>query len=283
MSENLNNLKSVLDKVAKDNHFIKHQLHFENGSEAGFIGLMKRCKIIEGDKILSVMCKFLPKDPEHNQKFFTHQLFEREVFVYKNLFPELEKIQLEHGLLPKDEFGFWAFPQYYYAHFDVTNVENSLIVMEDLGERSFEMKDKFIPVDFEHTQRVFQELGKLNAVGYALNKKKPDIFEQFKSMNDLICKVMTTEALKDVAPRNCQLASEIFKNENEQKFKKLMISYKSNLWEEMEKLAIGIEPFGTLNHGDCWINNIMYNYQDAEKKNIKEICIVEWQCFGVWA
>ena len=277
MAENFDNLKSVLDKLAKDNGFIDHQLHFEGGSDAGFIGLLKRCRIIEGDKILSVMCKFLPNDPEHNSKFFTHQLFEREVFVYKNLFPELEKIQLEHGLLPKDKFGFWAFPKYYFTHFDATNAENSLIVMEDLGEHSFEMKDRFIPVDYQHTQRVFQELGKLHAVGYALNNKKPEIFKQFKSMDDLICKVMTTDALKDVAPRNCQLASEIFKEDNEQKFKEVMLSYKSNLWEEMAKLSVGTEPFGTLNHGDCWINNIMYNYQDSDKKNIKEICIVDWQ------
>lgn len=277
MADNFNNLKSILDKVAKENGFIDHHIDFQGGPNDGFIGLTKRFKIIEGDKFLSVMCKFLPNDSEHNKKFITHQLFEREVFVYTSLFPELEKIQVEHGLLPKDHFGFWAFPKYFYAHFDANNSENSVIVMEDLGEHNFEMKDRFIPSDFQHTQRVFQELGKLNAVAYALKIKKPKIFEQFKSMDDLICKLMTTEAMKDVAPRNCQLASEIFKTKTEQKYKDLMLGYKSNLWEEMAKVSIGSEPFGTLNHGDCWSNNMMYNYKDTDKKEIKDICIVDWQ------
>lgn len=273
----MQDLKVICEKIAREQGFKNFKLNFESGSDLGFIGLLEKCQIVEGDRKLSLYCKFLPNDNERNEKFNSFLLFEREVFIYRELFPEFEKFQLENGLNFNDSHGFWSFPKCFYSNYDKTTPNKSVIIMEDLTIDNFEVKDKFIPSDFEHTAKLFIELAKLHGLSLALKLKKPSVFEKFKNLSNSMSFVMTTESMKHIAPRNCKLILELFKNQPEICNK--LVALKDNIWDRISQSmnTSKSEPFAVICHGDVWINNVLYNYSDKDKKIIKDTKLVDWQ------
>lgn len=257
-----------------DNNFKDAQFHFSEGCNKGVTGLIKRCRIKDNERSLSVICKFLPNDSELNEKYDSYELFKREVYVYQKFHTGIETFQIAHGLSFRDNEGFWAYPKCYASEYSEDHPEESFILMEDLSEENFETKDMFKPVDFNHSKQIFIELAKLHAVSFALKIKEPEVFSEFKIMKDLMCRLMTTDLMKDKAPRNCQLASELF---SLPLIKDKVLSYKDNLWQQVEILfnAPFVASFGVVCHGDCWINNVMFNYTDAA--GIKDIRFIDWQ------
>lgn len=273
----MEDLKEIVEKIAKENGFVNFELKFEHGSDLGFIGELKRCRIIEGDRELSVFCKFLPKDEDRNRQYNSFLLFEREVLIYSHLFPEFVKFQLENGMEVGDSEGFWSFPKCYYSNYDNNYPDRSVLIMEDLTVENFEVKDKFVPSDFQHTSKLFIELAKLHGLSLALKEKKPQVFEKFKPLENSMCFLMTTDSMKHIAPRNCELICQLFENEPEiyEKLDKI----KSNIWETVAESmrAARTEQFSVICHGDMWINNVLYNYCDKDKKIIKNTKLVDWQ------
>lgn len=266
-----------INEIAVKNGFKDFKLSFETGSDLGFIGLLNRCRIVENDKELSLFCKFLPDDDERNSKFNSYLLFEREVLVYKELFPIFEKFQKDHGIDEKDVDGFWHYPKCYYCNHDKNCPSSSVIIMEDLTIEKFEVKDKFIPSDFNHTSRLFVELAKFHGLSLAINQKCPQILDKFKSLKNLLCFTMQTELMKDIAPRNFQLIKKLFENNDE--IVEKLLPYKDNLWNKIaDRLDKASQQSSrVMCHGDVWINNILYNYSDANKEIIKDIKLVDWQ------
>lgn len=266
-------------QVAIENGFENPEYEFTEGSDKGFVGLIKRCRIKENGRSLSLMCKLLPNDDEHNQRYDSFELFEREVFVYEKFLPEVKKIQLEHGLNFHDGKGFWSFPKCYRSDYNAEHGEMSYILMEDLTEENFIVRDMFKPADLAHAKKIFIELARLHAISFALKTKKPEVFSQYKGLNDLMCKLMTTPSMKGLAPRNITLASELFNLPEQEEIKKKILSYKTDLWYQIEKLLErgNAEPFGAVCHGDCWINNVLFNYEDESCSKIKDIRLIDWQ------
>lgn len=272
-------IEAALNIVALKKNFKTPTFDFNEGSNKGFIGLIKKCKISENGRALSVMCKFLPTDEERNRKFDSYELFKREVIVYQEFLPELESIQIEHGLTFRDDVGFWSYPRCFLSDYNAKQPEKSFIIMEDLTEDNYITKCEFQTSDFPHTLKLFIELGKFHAISFALRCKKPEIFDRFKSLGDTLCRTMMTPVMKNLAPRNCQLAADLFNRPEELKIRDKILSYKNNLWSQMEEILVGekAEPYAVICHGDCWINNVMYNYEDKEEKQIKNIRLVDWQ------
>lgn len=268
-----------LKQVASENGFENPDYEFLEGSDKGFVGLIKRCRITENNRCLSVICKLLPNDDEHNQKYDSFELFEREVFVYEKILPELEKIQVEHGLSYHDSKGFWSFPKCYRSDYNKEHGEMSFVLMEDLIEEKFIVRDMFKPADLNHARQVFIVLAKLHAISFALKVKKPEIFSQYKNMSDLMCRLMTTPTMAGLASRNVKLASELFSLPEEEDIKKKILFYENNLWAQIEQLLAreNAEPFGAVCHGDCWINNVMFNYKDENSTEIKDVRLIDWQ------
>lgn len=263
-----------VEKIAIENGFKNYSISTESGSDLGFIGVLKKFIIVEDERKLSLMCKFLPEDKEQNERFNSFTLYEREVVAYQKVLAEFEKLQLENGFEYRDSNGFWSNPRCYYSHFDRENPTKSIIIMEDLTVENFIVKSKFISSDFNHTRKLFIELAKLHALSFVLRARKPKILESFKQMRNNMYSVMTTESMKHLAPRNIELAGKLFEKEE---VRDKILSFKSDLWERVRDNVDSefIEPYSVICHGDAWINNVLYNYNSAN--DIKDIRLVDWQ------
>lgn len=283
-------LRSKLEEIVWEQNFVggTYTIRFEPGSKVGdgFIGEVIRAtirgdRLVDGklinDEVLSLICKVPLDDPVQREKFNSMLLFEREVLVYKEVLPEFERMQLARGLWRGDEVGFWNFPRCYWASFDADRGE-SMLIMEDLGKRQLVLKNKFVLVDYDHVKVLAVALGKLNACSFALKEQKPEVFEKVKRLNDLLSVLMMTEQMKPLAPRNCELAASVFDGEDEVHWKKKFLSLKNCLWEKTLELLKSdkAEPYGALNHGDCWTNNVMFGYDKTTRK-VQEIVLLDWQ------
>jgi len=196
--------------------------------------------------------------------------------------PQFESLQIEYGMRYRsddDTDGFWSPPKCYFANYDVVDPQKSLIIMEDLSADGFDVQDKFVPSDFEHTRKLFVELGKLHGLSFALKRLKPQVFDEFRALHDLMCTLMTTDAMKPMAARNIELMASCIFSADERHVRDKILSYRDNLWQQMAADLDGhkAEPYGVICHGDCWTQNVLYNYESADSSEIKDIRLLDWQ------
>jgi hypothetical protein len=269
-------LKTEVEKIALKNGFKNFRITIENGSDLGYTGVLKKYRIIENERELPLMCKFLPEDEKQNESFKSFLLFKQEVIVYQQLLPEFEKLQFENGFNYRDSNGFWLYPMCYYSHYDHENPTKSIIIMEDLTATNFRVRNKFVPSDYQHTRKLFGELAKFHALSLVMKERKPKVFERFKQMKCSMYLLMTTESMRHLAPRNIELACKLF---NEGEIRDKLMSFRDCLWERVQTTLNGnsSEPFSSVVHGDVWINNVMYNYHGEDDQEIKDIRLVDWQ------
>ncbi|EDS40977.1 Juvenile hormone-inducible protein [Culex quinquefasciatus] len=279
-------VRSKLEQIVRDAGFVEFRIEYEPGSKQGdgFIGQILRARIrgdrrkaedgsVEKGERWSLICKYLLDDPVLREKFNSMVLFEREVFVYREVLPEFERFQLERGLVRGDGVGFWNYLRCYWAGHDEERGE-SVLILEDLAERRMVMKDKYVPTDFEHTQPLMVALGKLNACSFAIKQQRPEVFDKIRKLDYLMHLVMSTEQTAPLAARNCKLAASLFTGAQRDRF----LALQHNLWEKARQQVApeNLEPYAAFNHGDCWINNVMYGY-DASSGAVNDLVLFDWQ------
>ena len=167
-------LRESLDKVALSEGFKKYEVIVDQGSSVGdgFVGLLYKATVkeINSDKKLEIVLKCPPLNKARREDFHSMLLFEREVFAYNEVFPELVKIQREKKI--DESEGFYNFPKCYFAECNKEK-DDAVIIMEDLKTKDFKMWDKYLPVNLEHTKLVVAALGRYSVVGHVIVSKIP--------------------------------------------------------------------------------------------------------------
>lgn len=266
LSERIN---KIFAKILKEHKIENYTIEKQTASNAGdgFIGQISRY-IVTGtrnnDK--NVTIKFICKQPydDHSQraKFNAMLCFEREVIFYNHVLPEFQKIQQEYGIFDSD-IGFYSFPLCFHAEYDPDN-DFAILILEDLSCQGYKMHgtpDNAVQ-DVNQIRFLFRELGKFNAISFALRHHKPEIFEKFKSLDMILSRVLTTEEMAPISVRHTNLAFEAVDANDIEKIN-LLKSVQPCLWSEMRRIVDAklSEPYNVVCHGDCWINNIMCSYE----------------------
>lgn len=230
----------------------------------GLIGELHKATITEGDRELDLLCKIPPLDPVRRQQFNSIALFEREVNVYSNLLPTMLEFQREKGVTEDLKEGFFNVPKCYRTHFDAES-EQALILMEDLRNREFCMWNKLEPINFEHVRLLLIQLGRFHGLSLAMKEQRPDLFEAFKVPDVMVPTMEQNEPLMTMFTTALDAAISVLDPSEERprwKMEGLRNDFISVLQICVDPERA--EPFAVLNHGDCWINNLMYGYQVSD-------------------
>ncbi|XP_013107731.2 uncharacterized protein LOC106087286 [Stomoxys calcitrans] len=178
-------------------------------------------------------------------------LFERESQMYNQIVPQFENLYKFYG---KDlKFG---------AKFYCLPVSDKHIMLEDLTRRGFKSLKRQDGLDMEHCKSVLKRMAQWHAASAACIQLKDELTKMRGVLNvrakDLLHQ-MFVDAMKGLLKATKQLPGhqEYFDKLNKLSSNILDKVYLNCQWDESE--------FNVLNHGDCWSNNIMFQY-DGESR-----------------
>lgn len=227
----------------------------------GFVGIIFKVSIVEkeSDKFLNVVLKTPPESEARRNQFGSMQLFKREIFMYNEVLPEFVKFQREKKI--SESSGFYNFPKIYFAEYDLEK-DDALIIMEDLRESGYQLWNKYKPTDFEHSKLIMTSLGRLHAISFAMKKFKPELFEEYKKLDDFLSPKFTDPHMAPIFRSNADQAMNIL-DEDDTDLKSKVENIRENFADFMTWLTNpqSAEPFAVVTHGDCWSNNFMYKYK----------------------
>ncbi|KAI8044443.1 hypothetical protein M5D96_000602 [Drosophila gunungcola] len=209
------------------------------GKGENFVGIMTRIhvdyQLDDGSehKKSFIVKQALPEDVPQAKVFFEYDLYTREMDMYEFLKELLAEAGLE-GKLTADAIA--------------VDRQYSTMILEDLAPYMYVNADRVKMLDLAHTKLTVEMLAKFHAAATILRQRHPELLtkEVYLGMFRAFLKFINGHS-----------------------------SLKQSYGAKLEKLIPHIMEYGarvydvaegdlqTLNHGDCWSTNIMFQYDEA--------------------
>lgn len=189
-----------------------------------------------------------------------YDFFDKEPKVYKELLPKMkEKINLEFG------------PESFYCP-----LKNGL-VLKDLKLDGYIMCDRFKQLDYEHCKITITTVAKFHAASVACQHENADLIQDLgkERMFDSgkQCETEMKQWLYGCIKNVLDIIDEI---EDCKPVARLINERIDELAESFQKSC---QPkskgLNVLNHGDLWINNIMFKYNNSEE--VTDVKLIDYQ------
>lgn len=270
-------IRKSLEIVASAEGFRNYDFVIDHGSSIGdgFVGVILKVQIKENDsdKKLSVLAKIPPQSKARREMPGTLSTFQREVYVYNVLLPEVVAFQKDRKITAAQ--GFFNFPKIFYADYDA-EIKDSIIIMEDLRDNGYRMWDKYTPINFEHARLLMMALGRLHAISFAMKLKKPELFEKFTDLKDIFVELISDENMKMFLEQSMTKCVDTLHPDdikNRSRFLRIAEHPTDTMASCVDQETA--EPYAVFNHGDCWMNNFLYNY--TKRGTPTDIVLIDWQ------
>ncbi|XP_039493503.1 uncharacterized protein LOC120453048 [Drosophila santomea] len=214
-------------------------------------------------KTFSYILKVLPKSNPDN--FTDVNMFPKEMEMYRKYVPAFEQLYRDAGLTVT-----------FSANSFVLNkpVHEEYLLMENLQTQGFKMGDRMKGLDMEHTKSSLKKLAQWHAASIKykeLNGPYPPLY------NDGIYIEQTRDTFHNMFASAKDAYIRIFATFEgaDEYVPKLGWIVENHVDQVLADAQINEQEFNVLNHGDAWINNIMFQY-DAEGR-LKETYLLDHQ------
>lgn len=172
-------------------------------------------------------------------------IYEREAFIYEQLLPQMYEVW--HGDL--------LTPVSYLT------TESNTIVLEDLQESGFTLRDVHLQLDFDHCRIALRSIAQLHALSIKHYQRYPEIQDSMTFKH--LCSIPPLEALMfEIYDHFLEIAKALF---SESVYKKLQ----NHRTEYIPVLQLAAPPnaagLNVMCHGDLWTNNIMFQHDDRNR------------------
>lgn len=270
-------VNKILHSIALSEGFQKYNVIVESGSSHGdnihgvliavkLFGTRVKCNQSPNEEAMHLMCKLAPASKECRESLQSAFIFRREMYLYTRVLPVFVAFQREKGLCEADSF--LAFPKVYATHDDDENGHYA-VIMEDIRARKFMLWPRHDPMPLAHEKLILEKLAKLHGVSLALKHQRPEIFDEFKELCDVAETQIEHGNFGNIIEDALEQAINILKNDEH---KAIMHECKDNYRKILNDFFArdAIEQFGVINHGDCWINNCLFQYADNVSRHVCE-------------
>ncbi|EDW81307.1 uncharacterized protein Dwil_GK11996 [Drosophila willistoni] len=218
------------------------------------------------DNSLKTKSYIVKVNPNHAIDFSAFNLFPKEIEVYANYVTAFEKLYTDAG--QPVQFS----PRSY--RLQKKDVQVEYLILDNLKSVGFKMCDRMKGMDLEHTKQTLKKLAQWHAASLKykeLNGPYPEKFNNgiFSEQTAPIFKAMLAPSKKTFIETVSQFEGI---NEFKDKVDNLFEVYVESIIEDAK---IDDNDFNVLNHGDAWINNIMFQYHNDGQ--IKETYLLDHQ------
>ncbi|XP_068155397.1 uncharacterized protein [Drosophila tropicalis] len=223
----------------------------------------------------NVICKVMPESVVQREAYKSDKLFRNEVQFYTAIMPELIKFQ-DSKLSSSSSLGlFQAIPQCYTARHD-------LLIMEDLRERGFQMSDRHKGLSMEETQSVLMQVSQFHALSLAYKFEHPLEFTKLSSLisEGIFCTANTSwyrNYYERLTKNAIKMVSDVLPSDSKYVMKFRNFAEEGNFFSQMVKLASAQSKLSAICHGDCWVNNFLYRYDQEDPQHVLEVALVDFQ------
>lgn len=237
----------------------------------GFMGeyflLKLTCKIQNKNHTETFFIKAKPTKNELQQKTLNSvNYYKKEIFLYNHLFKEYERMGYDTSFAPKC----------YHC------TTNETIILEDLKEKGYQPVTNFVSFDLEHCKQVLISLAYFHASSLAYEETKSKEKERIYRLNEDYPTFFIEEFFIDdvEAPSfinfNCSIESfvELSKLLLESDEWKKEFEEKLRRYKYYETFDTKFGSRKTCCHGDLWINNLLFKYEDGVPKHC---CLIDFQ------
>ncbi|XP_028982318.1 uncharacterized protein LOC107040561 [Diachasma alloeum] len=221
------------------------------------------------EKIEKTAHLILKEEPIVNEKALENiremEVFNTERQLLEEVIPKIEEL-VDRRLAPK----------VYYS-----SIEPQVIVMEDMTVQGFKNSSRILGLNQEQCLMVLESLADFHAGSVLMNEKNPGSLKQYTrglvnpDMPPMFFKTMQTT----VANAAKQIGS--WPDKKFTQISKKLEKISHHVIERVKEVCMyDNDEFCVLNHGDLWINNIMF--QNDEKGKLKDVRLLDYQ-FVVWS
>jgi hypothetical protein len=196
--------------------------------------------IIKGLSAVEVMAKFLAE----------HNIFEKETKIYQVTIPAMMHLLQQNFQGRKFQ---------HLAPFCYRTSRPHTLILEDLTSMGFKMADRRSRLDLLHCTLAIKGLARFHAMSVALHDKNP-------TSMDAYVEDMYTDKNRDMMSNFIRPSLEAIANAVEKwpgfveyadKFRKIIPTTWDRLLEAVRPVSGSLS---VLNHGDFWVNNMMFHY-----------------------
>lgn len=224
--------------------------------------------LLQSDKVekYTLMLKVAHDNEIYRTEMTKWHMFTTEAGMYRKIVPEFEQFYREKGI--DIHFGAKAYE---------LPVQEEYILLEDLSRRGFRNAKRQNCLDMDQCKGVLKKLAQFHAAS-AIWVQKYGEFPQLYSRGMIredgssLLGPMLNDGLKHVLK-----ATKIIKNS--EIFYPVLLEFADHLMEQVFlQTKTNENYFCVLNHGDCWANNIMFQYN--EQGHLQETYLVDLQLPG---
>ncbi|XP_075145785.1 uncharacterized protein LOC142220493 [Haematobia irritans] len=266
--------RTLFEKVLKENlngyESIK-KFEVKPGSSAGenyatiILKIDVEAALKDGStKSMTFMMKICPDSEMIRQMLKIHNMFDIEKGMYDDIVPTFEKLYADVGVQVK--FG----PKSY-----TLDTQEPYVLLENLTPKGFKNANRLQGLDIKHTECVLKKLAQWHAASAVY-------VEKIRKYEDKYLYGMFREEMKPMMRMIQGNFTKIFMEcakgyTNYEIYAKDMESFtqEDNIDLTFRMAQYKPNEFNVLNHGDCWSNNVMFQY-DAFGK-IKETYLIDYQ------
>ncbi|XP_071441956.1 uncharacterized protein [Hetaerina americana] len=226
----------------------------------------------KGLKDVGVVIKSLKQSQWHVEHMNIFTLFEKEVEFFNKTIPEIVKFQTERGV--RNLLTEYV-PKLLFAK---AVGEEQIVITENMCRKGFRMADRHHGLGLEHSIMALETLGRFHAASLAMKILEPETF--WKSSRNAVKEAFFTKErnfifdrlYRQVAKGKIQslVAAEVERGAEDAELLLRVSGVADRVIEQRGRLCVEVprrycEPLAVINHGDFWINNILYRYEKNEQ------------------
>jgi Ecdysteroid kinase-like family len=205
-------------------------------------------------RLVSLIVKNMPAVEMREEMLDNLQAYEREVEMYCQTLPALSQ------LLDNELFNAKCL--------HVTTDPCKMMIFQDLKDLDFALANRKVGLNLAHSRLVLRKIGEFHAASMVLAERKPELMKlyQFGVLNtereNTFLAHFFNESLKS-------LTGVVAKWPGYETIAGKLETMQPNFMKRFyEHVRTDDDTIRVLNHGDLWTNNIMFQYEGAEPKDV---------------